>query len=109
MRQTGNLAAAGIYVLNNHIERLTEDHERTKRLEDVIGKLSFVEEMMPIETNIIVFKIDAKAPSDGFMNLPAENGVLVVPFGKQTIRMVTHLNFTDDQLERSEDILSRLF
>ncbi len=109
MRQAGYLAAAGIYALNNHIKRLTEDHERAKRLGEIIGKLSCVEEMMPIETNIIVFKLDAKVPSDGFMQTLAENGVLVVPFGKQTIRMVTHLDFKDEYLETLEDILSRLF
>lgn len=108
MRQAGYLAAAGIYALDHNIKRLKEDHQRAKELGALVGKLAFVNEIMPIETNIIVFKLDAKIPSDGFIKTLAQKGVLVVPFGKQTIRMVTHLDFTDDHLESLENILSKL-
>lgn len=108
MRQAGYLAAAGIYALDHNIKRLKEDHQRAKELGGIVGKLAFANEIMPIETNIIVFKLDAKIPAEEFINTLAGKGILVVPFGKQTIRMVTHLDFTDDHLESLENILSKL-
>jgi len=109
MRQAGYLAAAGIYALENNVNRLKEDHKRAKYLGDIMGRISFVEEVLPVETNIVIFRLADSMPSEKFMATLAENGIYVVPFGKQTIRMVTHLDFGDEHLEKFEDIIGKLF
>ncbi|HRH67836.1 MAG TPA: GntG family PLP-dependent aldolase, partial [Bacteroidia bacterium] len=57
MRQAGYLAAAGIYALDNHRERLKEDHLRAKKIGKLLSALPFVAEVLPVDTNIIVFKV----------------------------------------------------
>ena len=109
MRQAGYLAAAGIYALDNNIQRLKDDHLRAKDIGNLMGRLAFVEEVLPVETNIVMFRLMDSMPSEKFMGMLAENGVFVVPFGKQTIRAVTHLNITDDHMERLKNVLNRLF
>nr|NQU94202.1 aminotransferase class I/II-fold pyridoxal phosphate-dependent enzyme [Bacteroidota bacterium] len=109
MRQAGYLAAAGIYALDHHIKRLKDDHSRARQIGEIMGKLPFVEEVLPIETNIVVFRLNDHMPSEAFIKTLAENDILVVAFGKQTVRMVTHLDFDDVQLEAFEGIVKRLF
>jgi len=109
MRQAGYLAAAGIYALENNVDRLKEDHKRAKSLDDIMGRISFVEEVLPVETNIVIFRLADTMPSEIFMATLAENDIYVVPFGKQTIRMVTHLDFGDEHLEIFEGIIGKLF
>jgi threonine aldolase len=109
MRQAGYLAAAGIYALTHNIERLNEDHKRAAALGKMVSRLSFVSEVLPVETNIVLFKLADEMPSHVFMKTLADQGVFVVPFGKQTIRMVTHLDFNDDHLTEVEKILNRSF
>lgn len=109
MRQAGYLAAAGIYALENNIQRLKEDHTRAAELGNIVGELNFVEEVLPIETNIVIFKLKDEMPAKSFMSKLAENGIFVVPFGKQTIRMVTHLDFNDDDLAETRAIFKRIF
>lgn len=105
MRQAGYLAAAGIYALDNHIDRLKEDHQRAKILGETISKLSFVSSVLPVETNIIIFNLDDKISSEMFLAKLAENGIKAVGFGKQAIRFVTHLDFTDEMLEKTLGVL----
>lgn len=109
MRQAGYLAAAGIYALDHHIQRLRDDHARARHLAETIKKLPVVREVLPVETNIIVFTLKNGIKDDEFLRKLADKGIIAVPFGRQTIRMVTHLNFNDDKLERTNDILKSLF
>ena len=99
MRQAGFLAAAGIYALDHHIERLKEDHQRAKIIRQFLPQCSFVNEVMPVDTNIIIFKLNESIKQKEFIEILRSNGILVVGFGPQTIRMVTHLDFTDKQLD----------
>src|SRR5690606_15196377 len=90
MRQAGFLAAAGIYALDHHRERLKEDHRRAKEIGEVLGELSFVENIAPIETNIIIFGIDAKRLSQAqFIQRLKEKGILLMGMGKEKLRIVT--------------------
>ncbi|RLD50229.1 MAG: threonine aldolase, partial [Bacteroidetes bacterium] len=98
MRQAGYLAAAGIYALDHNISRLKDDHDRAKKIGSVLQDCSFVEELMPIETNIIIFKLNEKYNDLQFLKLLEEKGILAVGFGPQTIRFVTHLDFTENML-----------
>jgi threonine aldolase len=100
MRQAGFLAAAGIYALDHHIERLKEDHQRAKIIGQFLPQCSFVNEVMPVDSNIIIFKLNEGTKEKEFIENLKSNGILVVGFGPQTIRMVTHLDFTDKQLDK---------
>ncbi len=98
MRQAGYLAAAGIYALDNNIYRLKDDHRRAKEIGEVLGKCNFVEDVLPVETNIIVFRLNNKYSDSRFLQLLEDKGILAVGFGPQTIRFVTHLDFTEEML-----------
>lgn len=100
MRQAGFLAAAGIYALDHHIERLKEDHQRAKIIGQFLPQCSFVNEVMPVDSNIIIFKLNEGTKEKEFIENLKSNGILVVGFGPQTIRMVTHLDFTDKHLDK---------
>jgi threonine aldolase len=106
MRQVGILAAAGLYALDHNIEPLGEDHRRAKQLGDVISNLPYVVSVLPVETNIIIFTLDAKMPSDVFVQRLNAEKIKAVGFGKQTIRFVTHLDFDDAMLERTCAVLN---
>ncbi len=98
MRQAGMLAAAGIYALDHHIERLKEDHKRARALEAILKSSSFVENILPVDTNIVIYTLaEDIAPAD-HLKLLEKHGILAVPFGPREIRLVTHLDFTDDDL-----------
>lgn len=98
MRQAGFLAAAGIYALDHHTQRLTEDHARARALGEMLLKLSFVSEVFPVATNIVIARLDRVSPED-FMKKLADQNVKAVKFGPDLVRFVTHLDFGDDQLE----------
>lgn len=108
MRQAGYLAAAGIYALDNNIARLKEDHARAKKLADVLKSLSYVEEVMFPETNIIYFRLDDNFSGADFQQKLAENNIKVISLDNQVIRMVTHLDFGDEMLGRLETVLKKL-
>ncbi len=108
MRQAGFLAAAGIYALNNNLERLGEDHRRAGLLGTVIKALPFVESMLPVETNIVIFTLSDKMKAEDFANRLAPNNIKVSNFGKQSIRFVTHLDFTDEMLEKTCEVLKKM-
>lgn len=100
MRQAGYLAAAGIYALDHHVERLKEDHFRAKELESVMNKLPFIKSVLPAETNIVIFELIEKMPVSEFIAKLLSKNIKVIQMGHQKIRMVTHLDFTDEMLEK---------
>jgi threonine aldolase len=99
MRQAGFLAAAGIYALDHYIERLKDDHQRAKIIAQFLPQCSFVKEVMPVETNIIIFRLNDGIKENRFIEKLKSKGILIVGFGPKMIRMVTHLDFTDEQLD----------
>ncbi len=105
MRQAGYLAAAGIYALDNHIHRLREDHQRAKTLENILLTLPYVKNVIPVDTNIVIFELPQTILAVDFALKLKEKQLLVSVFGKHTIRLVTHLDFTYDHLEACEGIL----
>ncbi len=108
MRQAGYIAAAGLYALENNIDRLREDHERAAELGQVIEALPYVEELLPVETNIVVFRLKEKYPSDRFLQDLADHNIKAVPFGPQRVRMVLHLDIDDDMLDETARVLRSL-
>ena len=105
MRQAGFLAAAGIYALDNNINRLTEDHKRAKQIEAMLAQLPYVESILPVDTNIVIFNLSPSLKFDLFEAKLKEQGIKMSAFGKQTVRFVTHLDFTDDMLFKLEAVL----
>ena len=98
MRQAGFLAAAGLYALENHIDRLKEDHIRAQKIGEALKKAAFVKQILPIETNIVIFELNDDIVPTLFLELLYKKGIKAVSFGGQYIRFVTHLDFNDDQL-----------
>lgn len=96
MRQAGIIAAAGLYALQNNIERLKVDHDYTQQLGVILSACDSVESVMPVETNIVIFQLKNGLTSDMMVSKLAEHGILCFPFGPDKIRMVTHLDLTDD-------------
>ncbi len=105
MRQAGYLAAAGIYALDNNVARLKEDHQRAKQLAKTMIGLSYIDNVLPVDTNIIIFNLNEKINPEAFVQKLADNNIKAVGFGKQAIRFVTHLDFTDEMLEKTEKVL----
>ncbi|TSA25170.1 MAG: threonine aldolase [Bacteroidetes bacterium] len=105
MRQAGYLAAAGIFALDHHINRLEEDHDRAKRIGRLLEACPFVTQVVPIETNILVFTLSGMMPDVEFLNYLKEEGILALGFGPQTIRMVTHLDITEPMVGRLAEVL----
>ena len=108
MRQAGYLAAAGIYALDHHINRLTEDHSRAKKIADVLSELSWVAAVTPPESNIIIFSLVPDIDPAEFLLQLKKTGILAVSFGGQDIRLVTHLEFSDDDLRLFEEKIRKM-
>jgi len=100
MRQVGFIAAAGIYALENNIERLADDHKKAKDIEQVLNTLSYIKKVEPVETNIIIFYVKDNLNADDFISKMEEKNILLTPMGDGKIRIVTHLDFTDNMLEK---------
>ncbi|MBU0528555.1 aminotransferase class I/II-fold pyridoxal phosphate-dependent enzyme [bacterium] len=108
MRQVGYLAAAGIYALENNLKRLKEDHQRAKIIESTLLNLPYIKSVYPVETNLIVFELESNLNVNHFLKKLEEKDIFVIKTGHQLIRMVTHLNFNDDMLESTIDILNKI-
>ena len=109
MRQAGYLAAAGIYALNNNVALLKKDHERAKNIGVMLEKMEAVTKILPIETNIIIFHLNPEISNpESFLKKLAENNVLAYPFGIDSVRFVTHLDFNDKHLKHLEHTLNSI-
>jgi threonine aldolase len=108
MRQAGFLAAAGIYALDHHIERLAEDHRHASVLADALLNANFVKSVMPVETNIVLFDVIPSLKSDAVVNALAAKGILCNSTSNETVRLVTHLDVSAAMVEQAVSILSNL-
>lgn len=99
MRQAGYLAAAGLYALEHHIPRLKTDHEHAQLLGLALSELPFVQAVMPVDTNIVIFELNAAVPAENFVATLAEQGIFCATFGPQMIRFVTHLDVSAEQID----------
>ena len=107
MRQVGILAAAGLYALDHHVERLADDHANATLIASRLRghpRVTLVAD--PVETNIVIFSLAAGAPDAPAVVAAARaKDVLIVAFGPRTVRAVTHLDVTREQCERAADVL----
>lgn len=105
MRQAGFLAAAGIYALDNHVDRLQEDHENAAILAENLNDFKQVTSVIPPETNILIFDVNPDFGAEYFLNHLMEKGLRGVPFGLNRIRLVTHLDANRKDILKAKNIL----
>lgn len=108
MRQAGYLAAACLYALDHHVDRLALDHRKASRLAAALSALPYVQTVLPVETNIVVFDLADGRQAADVLDLLRDKGVRALPFGLHTIRMVTHLDVDDQAIEQAVNILGEL-
>ncbi|MDG1775602.1 MAG: GntG family PLP-dependent aldolase [Flavobacteriaceae bacterium] len=108
MRQAGFLAAAGIYALDHHRERLKEDHKKAKDIEAILSEKDFIASVSPVDTNIIIFELNESVLDiEAFMHKMDENNIRLISMGSGKLRLVTHLNYTDEMHSHLLSILNR--
>ena len=95
MRQVGYLAAAGLYALDNNIERLSEDHRRAKELAVVLQKLSWVADVEPVETNILIFSVNTAIDENQLIDKLKQRNIAISSMGHGKLRIVTHLDYRE--------------
>lgn len=98
-RQAGFLAAAGIYALDHHVDRLKEDHARAREIGKIFEARPEIEAVFPVDTNIVIIKMAGEISETQYVQKLATLGILAVTFGKGLVRFVTHLDFNDSHLE----------
>ncbi|MBK7869321.1 MAG: aminotransferase class I/II-fold pyridoxal phosphate-dependent enzyme [Saprospiraceae bacterium] len=108
MRQAGYLAAAGIYALDHHVQRLKDDNDRAKLIGKTLESLDYVENVRPVQTNIVIFDVKSPYTASSFLEKLKTEDVNATAFGPQTIRFVTHLDFTEAMLEKTLQILKEM-
>ena len=108
MRQAGYLAAACIYALDHHVERLREDHRKAKELEAALLQADYVESVLPVETNIVIFRLNDIYSDKAFVDALASKGIRAASFGPQMVRFVTHLDVTEQMLQHTLQVLHTL-
>jgi threonine aldolase len=107
MRQIGILGAAGLYALDHHLDRLAEDHANAQLIASTLRANSRVRLAAdPVETNIVIFSVADEGPDAATVVAGARaRGVLVVAFGRRTVRAVTHLDVTREQCSQAAGVL----
>lgn len=101
MRQAGVIASAGIYALENNIERLSEDHKRARRLAEALNKMpAFSIDLDTVQSNI-VFIETGKGKTKEVIAALSEQGVEILEIDDSTVRAVFHLHITDEDLEKA--------
>lgn len=105
MRQAGIIAAGALYALENHRERLVEDHEAARIIAAAVAEAEGVE-LFPseVDTNIIIFKVDPRlGDSHDFVNTLDQQGVKMLPFSPTLVRAVTHLHISLEDARRAAE------
>jgi threonine aldolase len=108
MRQSGYLAAAGLYALQNNINRLEIDHRRAKELGSLLEKMSWVANVEPVETNILIFGLQPSVDEKLFMEKLKQKGILISSMGHGKLRIVTHLDYKEVMHEYVMEVFTKL-
>jgi len=109
MRQAGFLAACGLYALDHHVERMAEDHKKSKEIGEVLKRLDCIRKVEPIETNIIIFELEqARISEEDFLQKLKDKKISIIGMGQGKLRMVTHLDYTDGMHQYVLQVLEQL-
>ena len=107
MRQAGIIAEGGLYALDNHISRLKEDNDSAKEIGRVLESLPYIEKVLPVKTNILIFKLKSTTAND-FVAQLKDKGIIASAFGPYEVRFVTHMDFTQAMKVRVIEILKEM-
>ena len=105
MRQVGFMAAAGIYALDNHVERLADDNKRAKELGEVLSALPYILKVETVETNIAIFYLKDTSNEESFMKQLQKEIIRISNMGQGKLRLVTHLDYSEEQHQKFIQVL----
>ena len=108
MRQAGYIAAAGIYALRNHIDRLEENHQHAQQLGATLESCSFVSRVLPVETNIVIFDVAENYTAPSLVAQLKENDIWAYAISNSQVRLVTHLDVSRDMVAETIRIFKQL-
>ncbi|TKB99405.1 threonine aldolase family protein [Pedobacter cryotolerans] len=108
MRQAGFLAAAGIYALDHHVNRLADDHAHAKTLALALSEANFVSSVMPVETNIVLFDVTPNYKVEQVIKALEAKGIFCNSTSTKTIRFVTHLDITATMVDEAIEIIKKM-
>ncbi len=108
MRQAGFMAASGIYALENNIERLKEDHDHAKQIAAKLAGKDFVGEIMPVETNILIFGVKGRFTAASLADTLKHFDIHCMAISPTQIRMVTHLDVNDEMVAKLLSVIDGL-
>lgn len=108
MRQAGFLAAAGIYALQNNIDRLAVDHAHAKEIATVIEARPDVNQVLPVETNIIIFELKKGNKAADFVAKLKEENILAYAITPERVRFVLHLDITAGMVEATINAIKQI-
>jgi len=107
MRQAGYLAAAGLYALDHHVDRLAEDHARAASLAAYMKELDFVAEIKPAATNMVLFRLVAGADAAALLAHLESAGIRLIAMDRHWLRAVLHYDVGEPELNRLRSALAR--
>ncbi|UAY50721.1 threonine aldolase family protein [Ferruginibacter albus] len=105
LRQAGYLAAAGIYAIENHVDKLKEDHEHAKQITAALRKKDFIGTIIPVETNIIIFEVKGRFTPKALVEHLQKKDIHCLPISPTQVRMVTHLNIKPEMVNKIIQII----
>lgn len=105
MRQVGFMAAAGIYALDNNVDRLQKDHDRASEIGNVLTFQNYVGSVEPIETNIVIFYLKDASKEPEFMKQLQKENIRISNMGHGKLRIVTHLDYTEEKHQRFLEVI----
>jgi threonine aldolase len=108
MRQAGFMAAAGVYALDHHIERLKIDHDHAAALALAFQEKPFVKMVLPVETNIVIFELKDHLPARDLVVQLKENNILAYAIAPNRVRLVTHLDISSDMIDRTIEVVKKM-
>jgi threonine aldolase len=108
MRQAGFIAAAGMFALKNNVERLSIDHQHAKLIAAVLQEKDFVGEILPVETNIIIFEVKGRITAPEFVSKLQEKNMLMFAISPTQVRLVLHLDITEAMVQHTIDAINQL-
>ncbi|MFN5422451.1 MAG: threonine aldolase family protein [bacterium] len=106
MRQAGSLAAAGIFALENNIDRLRIDHAHAKAIETMLKGKAFITDILEVQTNIVIAEVSPDFDLKDFMKKMSEKGILFFSLSPNRFRMVTHLDISAQMIDKLQDTLT---
>jgi threonine aldolase len=108
MRQAGYLAAAGMYAIENHVERLAEDHVHAIALKDALEATSFVDHVLPVETNIVIAVMTGAYTPAAFVQALKEQNILAYVMTPIQVRFVLHLDISPEALAKTIEVIQKI-